>query len=87
MNIGVQKTFTAVEWLEDNLIGNPFFEQDFAHNVNIFKQAKAMEKEQIKGAVMYGLDEDGHTGDWKISVAQNYYNKTFTDGDSGAKAD
>ena len=28
---------TAVEWLEDNLIGNPFSEKDFAHNVNVFK--------------------------------------------------
>jgi hypothetical protein len=37
---------TVVEWLEDNLIGNPFSEKDFAHNVNVFKQAKEMEKEQ-----------------------------------------
>jgi hypothetical protein len=34
-----------------------------------------MEREQIQNAVIYGLDEDGHTGDWKISVAQNYYNE------------
>jgi hypothetical protein len=40
------KEQTAVEWLEDNLIGNPFSEKDFSHNVNVFKQAKAMEKEQ-----------------------------------------
>ena len=39
---------TAVDWLEDNLIGNPFSEKDFAHNVNIFKQAKEMEKEQMR---------------------------------------
>ena len=41
----------------------------------IKEQAKAMEQQQIKDAVIYGLDEDGHTGDWKISVAQNYYNE------------
>ena len=41
------------------------------------QQAKEMEKEQIKDAVIYGLDEDGHTGDWKISVAESYYIKTF----------
>lgn len=40
-------------------------------------KAKAMEQQHIKDAVIYGLDEDGHTGDWKISVAQNYYNKTY----------
>jgi hypothetical protein len=51
------------------------------------KELIDVEKEHIKDAVIYGLDEDGHTGDWKISVAQNYYNKTFTDGNSGTKAD
>lgn len=54
---------------------------------NVLEKAKAMEKEQIKNAVIYGLDEDGHTGDWKISVAQNYYNKTFTNENTGTKAD
>ena len=38
---------TAVRWLEENLIGNPHFESDFIHNRNTFKQAKAMEKEQM----------------------------------------
>jgi hypothetical protein len=44
---------TAVDWLEDNLIGNPFSEKDFAHNVNIFKQAKEMEKEQMLNFYMW----------------------------------
>ncbi len=39
---------TSVDWLEDNLIGNPFSEKDFEHNRNVFKKAKEMEKEQIK---------------------------------------
>ena len=39
--------------------------------------AKSMEWNQMKDAVMYGLDEDGHTGDWKIDVAESYYIKTF----------
>ena len=38
---------TAVEWLEENLIGNPYFESEFTHNRNVFQQAKEMEKEQI----------------------------------------
>jgi hypothetical protein len=35
------------------------------------------EREQIEQAVIYGLDEDGHTGDWKINVARNYYEKKY----------
>ena len=38
---------TAVEWLEENLIGNPYFESEFTHNRNVFQQAKEMEKEQM----------------------------------------
>jgi len=41
------------------------------------EQAKAMEKEQIVNAMMHSLDEDGHTGDWKIKFVNDYYNKTF----------
>ena len=66
---------TAVDWLEDNLIGNPFSEKDFEHNRNVFRKAKEMEKEQIIEAIMYALDEDGHTGDWKIKFANDYYKK------------
>jgi len=73
---------TAVEWLALRY----HHRQGYLSQDDI-AEAKAMEQQQIKDAVIYGLDEDGHTGDWKISVAQNYYNKTFTDGNSGAKAD
>lgn len=34
-----------------------------------------LEEEQLKKAIIYSLDEDGHTGDWKIKFANNYYNK------------
>jgi hypothetical protein len=62
---------TAVEWIEHNIQSD----MNFMEIMGLIRQAKAMEKEQIKDAVMYGLDEDGHTGDWKISVAQKYYNE------------
>jgi anionic cell wall polymer biosynthesis LytR-Cps2A-Psr (LCP) family protein len=62
---------TAVGWIEDNIQSD----MTFMEIMGLIRQAKAMEKEQIKDAVIYGLDEDGHTGDWKISVAQNYYNE------------
>ena len=67
---------TAVDWLEENLIGNPHFESDFIHNRNTFKQAKAMEKEQIKEAYI-----DGCIGEmYEVSAtytAEEYYNKTY----------
>jgi hypothetical protein len=44
---------TVVDWLEDNLIGNPFSEKDFAHNVNIFKKAKEMEKNNTDNKVIH----------------------------------
>ena len=38
---------TAVEWLEDNLIFNPWAEEHFKHNEKCWEQAKEMEKQQI----------------------------------------
>jgi hypothetical protein len=71
----METTQTAVEWLVQWLKDNPI---SYGNSYNkAIEQAKAMEQQQIKDAVIYGLDEDGHTGDWKISVAQNYYNKTY----------
>ena len=63
---GLYKQQTAVEWLE----------QEFMKGETIlpilFKEAKAMEEAIIKNAIMYTLDEDGHTGDWKIKFANDY---------------
>lgn len=67
---------TAVEWLIEK-IAEDYPEIPRAYREE-YQKAKAMEKEQMKDAVLYGLDEDGHTGDWKISVAENYYIKTYT---------
>jgi hypothetical protein len=58
---------SAVKSLMDDLVQNGT-RIDFAKYLQ-------MERDQIQNAVIYGLDEDGHTGDWKISVAQNYYNE------------
>lgn len=67
----MSKQQTAIEWLEDNLIGNPFSEQDFNHNINVFKQAKQMEKEQIVNAFQHGKINDNKS--WAIE----YYNETY----------
>ncbi len=34
-----------------------------------------LEEDQLKKAIIYSLDEDGHTGEWKIRFANNYYKK------------
>jgi hypothetical protein len=34
-----------------------------------------MEKDQIAKAIMYALDEDGHTGDWKVKFINDYIDK------------
>lgn len=33
-----------------------------------------MEEQRLREAIMYALDEDGHTGEWKIKFANNYIN-------------
>jgi hypothetical protein len=38
---------TSVEWLEDNLIFEPWAEDHFKHNSECWDKAKEMEKEQI----------------------------------------
>jgi hypothetical protein len=64
---------TAVEWLEIVLIPDPISEEDFEHNINCWKQAKEMEKEQIEEAYKYARAhwsrEDGN--------AERYYNETY----------
>jgi hypothetical protein len=38
---------TAIEWLLENLISEPYSEADFQHNFECWDQAKEMEKKQI----------------------------------------
>jgi hypothetical protein len=58
---------SAVKAMMDDIINN-------GNRVDFAKYLQ-MERDQIQNAVIYGLDEDGHTGTWKLSVAQNYYNE------------
>ena len=60
---------TAISELMKDLVQNGM-QVDFAKYLQ-------MERDQIQDAVIYGLDEDGHTGTWKLSVAQNYYNEQY----------
>jgi hypothetical protein len=58
---------TAVEWLIENLITEPFSEADFEHNSNCWDKAKEMEKQQIIDAYNNGDNRS----------AELYYNETF----------
>lgn len=63
---------TAIEWLVEQLpirIVNSFQEE--------IAKAKQMERQQISDAMMYALDEDGHTGDWRIKFINDYYESNF----------
>jgi hypothetical protein len=42
---------------------------------NLVANLLDQEKRRMTDAVMYALDEDGHTGEWKIKFAKDYYDK------------
>jgi hypothetical protein len=63
---------TAVEWLEDNLIFEPWAEEHFKHNSECWDKAKQMEKEQIEKAF-----EEGMFHYTSRLCPDEYYNKTF----------
>jgi hypothetical protein len=63
---------TAVEWLEIVLIPDPLSEEDFKHNINCWKQAKEMEKEQMVDFVLKWMGED----DLKQDIIK-HYNETY----------
>ena len=68
---------TAVEWLLDNLITEPYSELDFKHNKECWDKAKEMEKEQIIQArttapIIPTIDMIDY-----VKEAEQYYNETF----------
>lgn len=65
---------TAIEWLIDKVVDQLYTAKSQEEWKEVFEQAKQIEKEQIKKAIMFALDEDGHTGDWKIRFANEYVN-------------
>jgi hypothetical protein len=62
------KKQTAVDWLEIVLIPDPISEEDFEHNINCWKQAKEMEKQQIIDARNDGFmaSGEGWNGEYGI---------------------
>jgi hypothetical protein len=69
---------TAVEWLLNNLISEPYSEADFKHNKECWDKAEVMEKEQIKDAFEIGYENGACVNEEEsIYHGSNYYNKTF----------
>jgi len=66
----MEKTQTAVEWLESNL---PTAFKDLTINKQLIEQAKQMEKEQILNAYNFGYWESEDP----TKIADMYYNETF----------
>ena len=80
---------TAVQWLLENLITEPFLEEHFEYNNNCWDKAKEMEKEQIKDSYKQGFAYRD-TWNWELNVDWNedlkeenenefeqYYNETY----------
>jgi hypothetical protein len=62
---------TAVEWLLENLISEPYSEKDFEHNKNCWDKAELMFEEQIIDA--YQADRFPCSE----QDAEQYYNETY----------
>jgi hypothetical protein len=65
---------TAVTWLLENLISEPYSEADFEHNKECWNKAEELEKKQIMKAV---YDSMGTNFDPNMGRAELYYNETF----------
>ena len=63
------KKQTAVEWLMSEVWVR--LNMDYEWREKIYEQAKAMEKEQIKSAYVFGLQDEYVIG------SENYYNETY----------
>ena len=64
---------TAVEWLYENILINPMYNEDVIYNEDVLEMAKEMEKQQIIDVVEYYCPD--------TSEAEQYYNETFNNED------
>ena len=64
---------TAIEWLEDNLLSEPWAEEHFEHNYECWDKAKEMEKQKICEA--YAIGGSPLLGPWEFG--EEYYDETF----------
>lgn len=64
---------TAVQYIESELVRRNIFIPISCEE--IFIKAKDIEKKNIADAMMYALDEDGHSGFWKNEFIDKYISK------------
>jgi hypothetical protein len=62
---------SAVKEMMDDILKNGT-RIDYAKYLN-------MERDQIQNAVIHGLEQFAHGSDWKVFIAQNYYNEKHLD--------
>ena len=63
---------TAAEWLIQNIVEDQTIKaKSMTEWINIFEQAKAMEKQQIIDAYKFGLSDEYVIG------SEKYYNETY----------
>lgn len=70
-NFNERKEQSGVDWFVEELTRQNMYMHLFSKEI---EQAKKIEEQRIKDAIMYALDEDGHTGEWKIKFANDYIN-------------
>ena len=63
---------SAVQWLL-----NYIERENWSLPEDIAELAKKMEEKQLKDGMMYALDEDGHTGEWKHRFVNTYYEQMY----------
>jgi len=73
---------TAVEWLEDNLISEPWTEEHFKHNSECWDKAKEMFEEQVikhslELAKILISNSYETSGKMPTELIDSYINKTF----------
>lgn len=74
---------TAVEWLLENLVSEPYSEVDFKYNAECWNKAKEMEKEQIEHSYETGAryalisQSDLALIKGKFPNPTEFYNETF----------
>jgi 3-mercaptopyruvate sulfurtransferase SseA len=73
-----RERMTAVEWLNQQLVDKQNGKGDSRSWNEILQQAKAMEKEQITDAVIFGVEQLSDSGDLENeNRAEQYYNELY----------
>ncbi len=72
---------TAVQWLYENLLLEPMYNEDVIYNEDVLEMAKEMEKQQIIDAVKSTDYIIGATDKESEEFAQQYYNEKYNNED------